>query len=90
MKGRRTQKFTSKASKNLACGRYFTSLFPLPYEKTSVDFFALFMYMHFNLAFGPRTSGKRLFDLLQSSEAAVKGLEDKEAGLLEILQDSPD
>lgn len=69
------------------------SLFPLPYEKTSVDLFALFIYMHFSLAFGPpgpRTNGRRLFDPLQSSKAAVKGLEDKEAELLEILQDSPD
>lgn len=48
--------------------------------------------MHFSLAFGPpgqRTNGRRLFDPLQSG-AAVKGLEDKEAELLEILQDSPD
>ncbi|KAK2564179.1 hypothetical protein P5673_012420, partial [Acropora cervicornis] len=39
---------------------------------------------------GPRTNGRRLFDPLQSRKAAVKGLEDKEAELLEILQDSPD
>jgi len=50
------------------------SLFPLPYEKTSVDFFALFIYMHFSLAF--QLSMQHVFNTILPAASTSKTLAD--------------